>query len=112
MKQLLFISTFGLVAIGFVGCHTVPRHFAREEVVVHYYYEPIPPECPPIEGPNPPPPPTQPIVKDPIPQRDQQTKNQNNGGSYNQRDPLQGGHRNGEIKSDPPVRKPGHNDRD
>ena len=114
MKQLLIISTFGLIFIGFVGCNSVPRHFVREEVVI-YYYEPILVDCPPIEGPIPPETPTQPIIRPgvtkPNPIRDQQSGN--NIGSYNQRDPLQdGGHRNGEIKSDPPVRKPVHNDRD
>ena len=117
MKQLLFISTFGLVMIGFVGCNSVPRHFVREEVVI-IYYEPIIYDPPYIPKPPTPGPPTKPIIRPGIdnlnPARDLKSKIPNNGGSYGSRDPIQGcGNRNsGEIKPYPPVRKPEQNDRD
>lgn len=102
------------ILFGLIGCQTVPRHLVREEVVI-YYYEPILVDVPPIEGPYPPEPPTQPIIRPsitkPNPIRDDQSKN--NIGSYQQRDPLQGGSHRGseEIKSDPPVRNTSQNNR-
>lgn len=114
MKRVLFSMNLVGILFGFIGCQTVPRHLVREEVVI-IYYEPILVDLPPIEGPQPPDPPYTPITRpggnDPIDR--QQDKPRNDAGSYGQRDQLQGGsHReSGEIKSDPPVRKPPKNDR-
>lgn len=100
-----------------IGCQTVPRHLVREEVIV-YYYEPILVDLPPIGGPHPPPDPPynaikNPDVNNPGPSRDLQSKNPTNGGSYGNRDPLQGGGnlKTGETKTYPPVRKPEKNAR-
>jgi len=117
MKGVLFSTAIlSLILIG-MGCQTVPRHLVKEEVIVYY-----PPEYPiinprPIGGPHPLPPPTDPItnpkVNNPIPPRDGNPDNSNNGGSYIERDPLRGGsNRNpGETKIYPPVKKSGQNDR-
>jgi len=109
MKALSIILLCSLLLLGLVGCN-LPRHFAKEEVVV-YYYEPILVDLPPIGGPYPPPDPpyapiVNPVVNNPIDRSPDKSKD--GGNSYSQRDPLQGGnHRGGEeIKSDPPVRKP------
>lgn len=109
MKALSFIILCSVILLGIVGCN-LPRHFAKEEVNIYYYdidYVYIEP----VGGPHPlPNPPYTPITRPDIngPTSRQPLKPDDNGNSYNKRDPLQGGnHRgSGEIKSDPPVRKP------
>ena len=112
----LILGLLMIFALG-TGCRTVPRHLAQEEVVIYY-----PVEYPVLDpiyigGPHPLPPPTspvpRPVITNPVPPRDPQPKNPNDGGSYNQRDSLQGGgNRNpGETKTYPPVKIPVQNDR-
>jgi len=113
MKVVLFkIGLLMIFALG-TGCRTVPRHLAQEEVVIYYPIEYPVLDPQPIGGPQPVPSPTTPVISNPTPPRNPQTKNPNDGGSYNQRDPLQGGgNRNpGETKTYPPVKKPVQNDR-
>lgn len=102
------------MVIGFAGCYTVPRHLAKEEIII-YYYEPEYVYIEPVGGPWPVPDPpthiTNPIINNPSPPRDRQPeKPQDN---YGKRDPLQGGdHRDpGGIKTYPPVKTPKQNDR-
>ena len=100
--------------MGIVGCN-LPRHFTKEEVNIYYYdidYVYIEPVGGPYPVPDPPfTPITHPIINRPFDR--QPDKPKDDGNSYSKRDPLQGGnHRGGgEIKSDPPVRKPPKNDR-
>ena len=115
MKGILFLFILSAITLSLIGCQTVPRQLVREEVVI-YYYEPILIDIPPIEGPPPHDPPSgpiiNPIIHNPTPPRDHQPVNPNPGGSYDKRDPLQGGDReSGQIKTYPPVRKPKQNDR-
>ena len=103
------------MALSLIGCHTVPRHLVREEVVI-IYYEPIYFDPPYYPDPPTPDPPTQPIrnpIIDNTPPRNLQSDNPDNGGSYGKRDPLQRGNdkKSGETKTYPPVRKPERNDR-
>jgi len=115
MKGVLYLSLIGVSILSLLGCQTVPRHLVRDEVVIYYYQPPIV-DLPPIEGPEPPNPPVQPIIRPGInnpPPRDQQSKTHDKGGSYGQRDPLQGGssRNSGEIRTYPPVKKPENNAR-
>jgi hypothetical protein len=110
MKALSFILFCSMVLLGLSGCN-LPRHFAKEEVIVYYYDHYDYYQEDPIGGPHPLPDPpytpiTNPVVNNPIDRSPDKSKD--GGNSYSQRDPLQGGiHRgSGEIKSDPPVRKP------
>lgn len=109
---LLLISFLFMLTLG-TGCRTVPRHLAQEEVVIYYPVEYTLLDDKPIGGPHPLPPPTTPTIKNPVPTRDPQPKNPNDGGSYNQRDPLKGGGKRSpvETKTYPPVKKPVKNDR-
>jgi hypothetical protein len=108
MNALSFILLCSLVLLGLSGCN-LPRHFAKEEIIIYYapeyvYIEPVGSHYP---FPDPPYKPiTNPVVNNPIDRSPDKSKN--GGNSFSQRDPLQGGnHRGGEeIKSDPPVRKP------
>lgn len=106
MKGVLFLIILGLGLMGFIGCATVPRHYAYVEEIV--YYPPPPP--PPPDYYYPPVPPTPPVVKPPAhetrpPRYGQPEKPVD---SYQQRDPLRDGsdRGNGVIKTDPPVRTP------
>ena len=106
--------------LGLIGCHTVPRHLVREEVVIIYYPEYPIPDPQPIGGPIPlPDPPTwdTPTIRNPIvdytPPRNLQSDNPDNISSYGKRDPLQDGNdrKSGETKTYPPVKKTERNDR-
>jgi hypothetical protein len=116
MKEILFLFILSAITLSLIGCQTVPRQLVREEVVI-IYYEPVYIDPPYIPEPPTPGPPTQPIIRpgidNPNPPRDQQSKIPDNGGSYGNRDRLQGGdnRESGEIKTYPPVRKPKQNDR-
>ena len=109
MKAVSFILLCSMVILGLVGCN-LPRHFAKQEVNIYYYdidYIYIEP----VGGPHPLPDPPHNPIKNPIvnnPVDRQPIKSKDDGNSFGQRDPLQGGnHRgSGEIKCDPPVRKP------
>ena len=104
--------------MGLNGCYTVPHHFASDdyvsEEIIVYYPNPIPPVDVPWPHPDPP---YTPMPNPPAPRPDQDQSRDRQPekpkDSYNNRDPLQGGSQrgNGEIKSDPPVRKPQQNDR-
>ena len=114
MKGGFLISLIILMILSLIGCHTVPRHLVKEEVVIIYYPEYPIPDPQPIGGPIPIyDPPTQPInnpIVDKTPPRNLQSDNPNNGGK---RDPFQGRNdrESGETKTYPPVRKPERNDR-
>ena len=113
MKGVLFILGLLMIFALGTGCRTVPRHLAQEEVVIYYNVEyPVLDEKP-IGGPHPLPPATTPVINNPVPTRDPQPKTPSDGGSYSSRDPLQGGIKRppGEIKTNPPVKKPVQNDR-
>ena len=117
MKGGFLISLIILMILSLIGCHTVPRHLVKEEVVIIYYPEYPIPDPQPIGGPIPIyDPPTQPIrnpIVDNTPPRNLQSDNPDNGGSYGKRDPLQSeiDRKSGETKTYPPVRKPERNDR-
>jgi hypothetical protein len=107
MKWIFFLIVFGLGLIGLSGCYTIPRHYATQEIII-YYPVPVEPE-PTYGGPHPlpvpvPKPPSTNVIR---PDRNPITPN-DDGNSYHQRDPLQGGNNrgSGEIKTDPPVRTP------
>jgi len=113
MKGVLFIISLLLIFALGTGCRTVPRHLAKEEVVIYYPIEYPVLDPQPIGGPLPLPPPTTPAINNPVPPRDPQPKNPDDGGSYGKRDPLKGGGKKlpGGIKTYPPVKKPVQNDR-
>ncbi len=106
MKGVYFLIVFGLALVGLNGCYTVPHHFTYVQEIVYY---PVPVDPPPTYYPRPPrpnPPVHNPSPPSTNPPRERQpVKPKDN---YKNRDPLQGGSNrgSGEIKSDPPVRKP------
>jgi hypothetical protein len=116
MKGVLFsLAILFLIFLG-MGCQTVPRHLVQQEVIIIYPPEyPITPIL--IGGPPPVPPPTNPVtppkIRNPKPPRDGNPSNSNSGGIYTERDPLKGGSPRdpGKIKTPPPVKKSGQNDR-
>jgi len=114
MKALSFVLLFSVILLGLAGCN-VPRHLIEEEEIV-YYFEQVDDYIDPIGGPHPLPDPPYtpiiyPIVNNPIDR--QPDKPDDDGNSYGNRDPLQGGinRESGEIKTDPPVKKTEQNDR-
>jgi hypothetical protein len=114
MKGLILIFVCCVILLGVAGCN-LPRHLIQEEEIV-YYFEQVDDYIDPIGGPHPIPGPPftpiiNPIVNNPIDRQPDKLKD--DGNTYGKRDPLQGGSQrgSGEIKSDPPVRKPQQNDR-
>ena len=106
MKGVFFLIIFGLGLVGLNGCYSVPHHYTYVQEIVYY---PVPVDPPPTYYPRPPmpnPPVHNPSPPSTNPPREKQPEKPKD--SYKNRDPLQGGtHRgSGEIKSDPPVRKP------
>ena len=114
MKGVIIIA-FSFFLMGLNGCYTVPHHFANDyvsEEIIVYFPDPIPPVGGPWPHPDPPYKPIpNPIVNNPIDRQPEKPKD--DGNSHGNRDQLQGGSKrgSGEIKSDPPVRKPQQNDR-
>jgi hypothetical protein len=115
MKGILFLFILSAITLSLIGCQTVPRQLVREEVVI-IYYEPVYIDLPYIPEPPTPGPPTTHVTNPRIdnpPPRNLQSDDPKNGGSYGNRDRLQGGNNRepSEIKTYPPVRKPKQNDR-
>jgi len=115
MMGRIFIPAITLILFSLIGCQTVPRHLVREQVVI-IYYEPIYVDPPYIPDPPYPDLPTTPVTNPKVdnpPPRDLESDNQNNGGSYGKRDPLQGGDNRQprETKTYPSVKKPERNNR-
>ena len=116
MKGVIFSAAILILTFLGMGCQTVPRHLVQQEVIIIYPPEyQITPIL--IGGPHPVPPPNKPYTppahSEPRPPRDGNPSNSNSGGSYTERDPLKGGSSRdpGKIKTPPPVKKSGQNDR-